>query len=92
MLRTMIAEAAFEQRWTIQGRLVGQYALDLKQHWEQNRTRCSSRKCVVDLEDVASVDSIGESVLAQMAADGAEFIASRCYMKSILAGLQLLCK
>ena len=89
MLRTMITEAPFEQKWTLQGRLSGQWAVDLREMWEQTRNSRTGRKCVVDLEDVISVDQIGESVLLQMAMDGARLIASRAYMKYILGGLHV---
>jgi len=89
MLRTMITEAPFEQKWTLQGRLSGQWAVDLREMWERTRNSRTGRKCVVDLEDVISVDQIGESVLLQMAMDGARLIASRAYMKYILGGLHV---
>jgi hypothetical protein len=87
MLRTLITEAPFEQKWTLQGRLCGQWAADLKTMWEQTRSSRTGRKCVVDLEDVITVDPIGESTLLEMATEGARLVASRAYMKYILGGL-----
>ena len=89
MLRTMINDSPFEQKWTLQGRLCGQWAVDLKEKWEETRSARAGRRCVVDLEDVISVDQTGESALLQMATDGARSIASRAYMKYILAGLDV---
>jgi ABC-type transporter Mla MlaB component len=88
MLRTMITEAPFEQQWTLQGRLRGQWAADLKTIWEQTRSARAGRTCSVNLEDVTCVDQTGESVLLEMAMEGARLIASRAYMKSILGGLK----
>jgi anti-anti-sigma regulatory factor len=88
MLRTMISDAPFEQKWTLQGRLCGEWAADLKEKWEQSRSAREGRTCLVDLEDVISVDRSGESALLQMMEDGAQLITSRAYMKNILAGLQ----
>jgi anti-anti-sigma regulatory factor len=89
MLRTMITETHFEQTWTLEGRLCGQWAADLKTEWAETRSSRAGRKCVVDLEDVISVDQTGESALLEMAMEGARLIASRAYMKYILEGLHL---
>jgi anti-anti-sigma regulatory factor len=89
MLRTIITEAPSEQTWTLQGRLCGQWAVDLKQKWEETRSSRLSRTCVVDLEDVISVDQTGESVLLGMATEGARLTTSRAYMKYILEGLHV---
>lgn len=85
----MITEGAFRQRWTLQGRLCGQWAADLKERWEQTRSARAGYECTVDLEDVTSVDAIGESALAEMATEGAHLVASRAYMKSIIESLHM---
>jgi anti-anti-sigma regulatory factor len=87
MLRTMIADAPFQQRWILQGRLCGRWAVDLKQKWEQTRSAREGRTCVVDLEDVISVDPLGEQALQEMAGDGARLVSTRAYMKHLLANL-----
>jgi hypothetical protein len=51
MLRTMITETSFEQRWVLQGRLRNQWAADLKERWESTRSTREGRKCTIDLED-----------------------------------------
>jgi anti-anti-sigma regulatory factor len=84
MLRIMIAEAPFEQKWTLQGKLCGQWAADLKQKWAESRSSRVGRACVVDLEDVITVDQTGESALLEMASEGAQLISRRAYMKSVL--------
>jgi anti-anti-sigma regulatory factor len=89
MLRTIITEAPSEQKWTLQGRLCGPWAADLKEKWEETRSSRAGRNCVVDLEDVISVDQTGESALLEMAAEGARLIARRAYMKYILEGLHV---
>jgi anti-anti-sigma regulatory factor len=88
MLRTMITDTPSEQKWTLQGRLCGEWAADLKEQWEAMRSTRESRRCSVDLEDVNCVDSQGESVLLQMASEGAVFLASRAYMKHVLESLK----
>jgi hypothetical protein len=89
MLRIMIAEGPFEQKWTLQGKLCGQWAADLKQKWAETRSLRAGRSCVADLEDVITVDQTGESALLEMASEGTRLIARRAYMKSVLEGLHV---
>jgi ABC-type transporter Mla MlaB component len=89
MLRTMISDTPFEQRWVLQGRLCKQWAADLKERWESTRSAREGRKCTIDLEDVISVDTVGEDVLKEMAAEGAALSATRAYMKHILKSLHV---
>lgn len=88
MLRTMITDTPFEQKWVLQGRLCGVWALDLQEKWLSTRSTREGRKCAVDLEDVISVDAKGECVLLQMATEGAVLRASRVYMKHLLDSLK----
>jgi anti-anti-sigma regulatory factor len=87
MLRTMITDTPFEQMWVLQGRLCGQSAADLKQRWDEARNERQGRNCVVNLEDVTCVDGAGETLLLQMANEGCQFVATRVYMKHVLASL-----
>jgi len=89
MLRTMITDTPFEQRWVLQGRLCKQWAVDLKERWESTRSTRPGRMCTVDLEDVISVDTQGENVLLEMLTEGAEMLATRAYMKHILQSLRV---
>lgn len=88
MLRTMITDTPFEQKWVLQGRLCGVWALDLQEKWLSTKSTREGRKCAVDLEDVVSVDGNGERVLLQMATEGAALRASRAYMKHVLESLK----
>jgi anti-anti-sigma regulatory factor len=88
MLRTMIADTPFEQKWVLQGRLCGQWAEDLKEKWESTRSARKGRRCAIDLEDVTCVDSKGEDVLLEMVTEGATLLASRAYMNHVLESLQ----
>jgi len=83
----MINDAPFEQRWVLQGRLCGRWAEDLKEKWKETLLAREGRKCVVDLEDVLSVDQSGESALLQMLTEGASLVTTRAYMKDVLARL-----
>ena len=88
MLRTMITDTPFEQKWVLQGRLCGVWALDLQEKWLSTRSAREGRKCAVDLKDVIFVDRKGECVLLQMASEGAVLRASRAYMKHVLDSLK----
>jgi ABC-type transporter Mla MlaB component len=88
MLRTMITDTPFEQKWVLQGRLCKQWAADLKERWESTRSTREGRKCTIDLEDVISVDAGGEDVLLEMVAEGAVLLATRAYMKHTLESLR----
>jgi anti-anti-sigma regulatory factor len=88
MLRIMINEAPFEQKWTLQGKLCGQWAADLREKWADTRSSRIGRSCVIDLEDVITVDQTGEKALLEMATEGARLVARRAYMKSVLEGLR----
>ena len=88
MLRTMITDTPFGQKWVLQGRLCGVWALDLQEKWLSTRSAREGRKCAVDLEDVIFVDAKGECVLLQMVSEGAVLRASRLYMKHVLESLK----
>jgi anti-anti-sigma regulatory factor len=88
MLKTAITDQPLEQRWTLQGRLSGPWVAQLKSNWEKSHDKNGNRKCVVDVSGVTFIDLDGESVLATMMKDGAEFIASGVYTKHILETLE----
>jgi len=89
MLRTMIADTAFEQTWVLQGKLCGRWAVDLRQRWDESKSARQGRMCVVNLEDVIYVDREGEELLRQILTEGAQLVASRAYMKDIVASLNV---
>jgi anti-anti-sigma regulatory factor len=87
MLRTMITETPFEQTWVLQGKLTGQWAIDLERRWNEARNARQGRKCVVDLEDVTCVDVEGERLLKQILGEDVRVIVSRAYMKHVIGSL-----
>jgi hypothetical protein len=87
MLRITVTENASEQRWVLQGRLTGSSIDELMANWRANR-RCSpTQNCVVDLNEVTSIDKDGEQVILMMIKDGAKFVASGLYTKHLLESL-----
>lgn len=87
MLRAMTTDTPFEQRWVLQGRLCGEWAADLAQQWEKTRSTRQGRRCIVDVDDVVSVDDKGERLLRQMMSDGCQVVANRVYIKHVVESL-----
>ena len=88
MLKITITDLSDEQRWSLQGKLVGQWAAELKSTWREAHPPGDTRKCIVDLIEVTSIDRNGEAVLAEIMGQGAEFIAGDVYTKYLLRNLR----
>ena len=86
MLRITVTESTSEQRWILQGRLTGSTIQELITSWRANRCQPSQR-CVVDVNEITSIDKDGEQVLLMMLRDGAKFVASGLYTKHLLESL-----
>jgi len=65
-----------EQRWSLQGQLVGRWAVEFRSTWRQARVVGDARKCIVELIEVTSIDSNGEEALSEIMSHGGEFIAT----------------
>lgn len=88
MLRITIAETATEQRWTLDGRLVGPWVGELRACWKKTHRNHSGQTCIVDLNEVTFIDKGGERLLRRMAKQGARFVASGLYVKHVLDQLK----
>ncbi len=88
MLKITITDLPDEQRWSLQGQLVGQWAAELRSTWREGRHEGDTRRCIVELIDVTFVDRNGEAVLAEIMSHGAEFIARDVYTKHLLRTLR----
>ena len=91
MLRIAIRSTQDQDTWILEGRLAGQVVNELTASWRQRHER-GSRKSVVNLVDVTSVDERGEQALMAMMMDGAEFIVRGVYTKGLLESLSERCK
>jgi hypothetical protein len=88
MLRITVTEGASEQRWVLQGRLTGNSVEELTTNWRTNRqNRSPAESCIVDLNEIISIDKDGEQVLLMMIRDGAKFVATGLYTKHLLESL-----
>jgi ABC-type transporter Mla MlaB component len=88
VLKITITDLSDEQRWFLQGQLVGQWAAELQSTWREARHAGDTRKCIVELIEVTSIDRSGEAVLAEIMSQGAEFIAGDVYTKHLLRNLR----
>jgi DNA-binding LytR/AlgR family response regulator len=59
----------------------------LTANWRANRRCTPTQNCVVDLNEVTSIDKDGEQVILMMIKDGAKFVASGLYTKHLLESL-----
>jgi ABC-type transporter Mla MlaB component len=88
VLKITITDLSDEQRWSLQGRLIGEWAAELKSRWREARQVGDTRRCIVELIEVSSIDRNGEAVLAEIMSQGVEFIASDVYTKHLLQNLR----
>ena len=87
VLRITITDFPDEQRWSLEGRLVGPWAAELSSQWREKRQERNGRKCIVELSNVTFIDGIGETALAEIMTQGAEIIAGGVYTKQRLGDL-----
>jgi hypothetical protein len=88
VLKITVTDLPEEQRWSLQGRLAGRWAVELQSTWREARQAGDTRRCIVELIEVTSIDRKGEAVLAEIMSEGAEFIASDVYTKHVLQTLR----
>ena len=84
-----MTNSAEEQRWSLQGQLVGQWAVEFMSTWRKACVVGDTRKCIVELIEVTSIDSNGEEALSEVMSHGGEFIASDVYTKHLLQNLRI---
>lgn len=77
-----------EQRWSLQGQLVGQWAAEFKSTWRKAHVVGDTRKCIVELTEVTSIDRNGEEALSEIMRHGGEFVASDVYTKHLLQNVR----
>jgi hypothetical protein len=88
VLKIAITDSVDEQRWSLQGQLVGQWAAEFRSTWKEAHHMGDTRKCIVELIEVTSIDRNGEEVLAEIMSQGAEFISGDVYTKHLLRNLR----
>ena len=88
MLKITVTEMQTENRWVLQGQLVGPWVRELRRYWKQAHTAESQKRCVVDLDDVTCIDKGGERLLRAMSKTGAELTSNGLYTKHLLEKLK----
>jgi anti-anti-sigma regulatory factor len=84
MLKITRAETPGEERWILQGRLVGLWARELRRIWKKTQRADDKRRCVVDLNEITFIDKKGEALLRTMSKQGAQLVATGIYIKHLL--------
>jgi hypothetical protein len=84
VLKITRTETQAEEKWILQGRLVGLWVSELRRTWKETHRTGDNLKCIVDLNEVTSIDKQGETLLRTMSKQGAQFIATGIYIKHVL--------
>jgi hypothetical protein len=86
MLRVEVEDSANTLRVILQGRLVGEQAVNARTLLTRYRPGV---KLIVDLREVTFVDAWGEDLLSSFGGFGADFIADTSYSRYICERLHL---
>ena len=89
MLKITRIDTDNEQRLILEGRLANPWIGGIRSHWEETRHAHPERDFVVDVNGVVRIDDAGESALALMKAEGAQFLASGVRMKHLIHDLKI---
>jgi ABC-type transporter Mla MlaB component len=84
MLKINVTKTETEERWILQGRLMGPWVRELKAVWQNTHRADEQQRCVFDLNDVTFVDKAGEQLLRELAKEGAQFEASGIYVRDVV--------
>ena len=84
MLKITMTETPTERKWIVQGCLVGPWVSELRTTWKRAHRSQDKRACIIDLDDVTSIDKSGERLLRAMSKKGAQLIARGLYVKHVL--------
>lgn len=92
MLRITFIDTDSEEKWVLQGRLIGPWAAELLSSWKKAHHENQDRNCTVDLCQVTFIDAKGEKVLTKMIREGAHFVVSGLYATHVVKNLEDRCK
>ena len=70
------------------GTLANPWAAELMATWRGTRCEGDPRRCIVELNEVTSIDRNGEHVVKEIMSQGAEFVATGVYIKDVLGRLR----
>jgi hypothetical protein len=84
VLKITRTETPVEEKWILQGRLVGLWVSELRRCWKKTHRADKNLKCIVDLNEVTFIDEKGERLLRTMSKEGAQLMATGMYIKHVL--------
>src|SRR5437762_6893846 len=85
MLRITIVSKPESLTFQLEGRLAGPWVKELEHCWQNTAARPRPAAVCFDLTGVTFVDAAGKQFLSTRHAEGAEFVASGCLMRAIVA-------
>jgi len=89
LLKITVIEEPGQQRWLVEGQLVGDSATELGANWMLSLDGSKQRRRVVDLSGVTMIDGCGEEVLLRMMGQqDARFVARGIYTAHLLESLR----
>jgi hypothetical protein len=87
MLRITIRDAPQVLTFQLEGRLAGAWVRVLQECWQSALARQRQPIIRIDLTNLISIDAVGRTCLVAMHRQGAEFVATDCLMKAVVAGI-----
>jgi hypothetical protein len=84
MLRISVTDTKGENRWILQGELVGPWVGELRSCWKKKSRGRDGQKCIFDLNEVSFIDKRGERLLRAICKKGAELVANGMYTKHVI--------
>jgi ABC-type transporter Mla MlaB component len=87
MLKITIHDSADEFCLCLEGKLSGPWVGELRQCWETGSSTTHGRRTVLDLREVDFVDTVGESLLAEMNRAGVLLQVDTPFMQCLVDGI-----
>jgi hypothetical protein len=91
MLRITTHENGRFFTFQLEGKLAGPWVQVLRDCWEHHTVPPGGAPVHVDLRAVTFVDDAGRALLAEMSEQNAQFYATDCQMKAIVAEIRRAC-
>jgi anti-anti-sigma regulatory factor len=85
MLRITVHDSPRALTFQVEGRLAGQWVRELEACWQSTLACRSKPTLCVDLTGVTFIDDAGRACLAALYRQGAEFVASDCLTRAVVA-------
>jgi hypothetical protein len=89
MCRIQVHRGGESTNFTIEGKLVGPWVMELNKCWRQEMAARPDRPKTVDLRAVSYIDADGRDLLSVMLSQGAKLEAKGCLMKSIVQEIEM---